>query len=67
MYLPNQVEPIERSVCNSNSANTSDVLPQIDCVCMANQPAPPDYTWRCVIGRTLWNTMVECNPNNPVE
>lgn len=56
MYLPTQAEPVERTTGNEKQGDTDGVEPQFDCYCMGGPPA----TWHCDIGKSLWDTGVEC-------
>ncbi len=56
MYLPTQAEPIERTIATEKQADTDGIEPQFDCYCMGGPPT----TWHCDIGRSLWDTQVQC-------
>ncbi len=61
MYLPHQLEPVDRTATESKWIDTNPIEPQIECHCL-QQGATGPYHWWCIIGRQLWDSGYECEP-----
>jgi len=59
MKLPDQAQPVQRSLNSTGAETTEEIRPQ---ACWCLDDGTGNNYWYCEIGRELYNTQMPCTP-----